>query len=298
MSDKFILQKEENGILTVTINRPEKLNSMTIAMMMEFAEIFRRVNTNDDIRVVVVTGEGDYFSAGADISDGLAGFELSKFEGLLSENYDQDEINRLSPGSHVAQSIFDCQKPIIAAINGPAAGIGATLILPMDFRLMSEAAKIGYVFTRRGFVPEAGSSWFLPRIVGMTKASDWVLTGRLIEPEEALSSGLVNSLHHPEDLLPAAYALARELITKTSPVSLACSRQLLWKMSGAADLSEATALETSCFVDRLQHPDALEGAHAFVQKRAPNFTGVVSKHILAPNSVALNRPSPRHYYRT
>lgn len=278
MSSNFLTELK-NNILTITFNRPDKFNTMTMAMMFELADMFKMVNKNDDVKCVIVTGAGDYFTAGADLSSGLDGFELSEFVETLKGKYDQDEINRLSPGSQLAFALYYCIKPIIAAINGPAAGVGSTLILPMDFRLMSEEAKISYVFTRRGFVTEAGSSWLLPRVVGITKASDWVLTGRIINPQEALDAGLINGIYKKDELLPAAYELATKLVTTTSAVAVACSKQLLWRMLESNDIAESTALESSCFVDLLQNNDAQEGAKAFIEKRAPHFTDKVSQHM-------------------
>lgn len=279
MPGNHFLDKKEDGILTITIHRPEKQNTLTMGALMDLAQIFRRVNEQDDVRCIILTGSGDYFSAGADLSAGVEGFDLARISSLKDKAFDQSEVNQLSPGSQLALSIFSCLKPTIAAINGPAAGVGATVILPMDYRLMSETAKIGYVFSKRGFCLEAGSSWFLPRVVGTTKAMDWGLSGRLIEPQEALASGLVNGVYKPEELLPAAYAIARDLIAKTSPVSVACNRQLLWRMSGPAELEQATALETLCFVDRLQQADAKEGIMAFMEKRLPSFKDKVSQHM-------------------
>lgn len=279
MSGDPILTKLEDGVLTITLNRPEKSNSLTTGIMLEFADIFVQVNSNDDIRCVVVTGAGDFFCSGADISGGLVGFDVARVQELASKEYDKDEINDLSPGSKIALNIYGCLKPVIAAINGPAAGVGATMILPMDYRLIADTAKVGFVFTRRGFVPEAGSSWLLPRIVGITKACDWILSGRLIEPHELLDAGLVTGIYKAEDLLPAAYTIAHEIIANTSAVSIAASRQLLWRMYGMTQLEDATAMETSCFVDMLVSPDAAEGMQAFMEKRSPKFPGLVTKNM-------------------
>jgi len=279
MSKDAILTHLEDNILTITINRPEKRNAIDMNTMHDLADIFKQVNLDDETRCVIVTGAGDYFCAGADISDGAKVFDSPEIEDLLNGPYDKDAINRISPGSQVALSIYNCYKPVIAAINGPAAGIGATMILPMDYRLMSDTAKLGYVFTKRGIVPEAGSSWFLPRVVGMSKASDWLLSGRLIEPQEALDAGLVRGIYKPEDLLPAAKQIAQDLIATTSAVSVACTRQLLWKMSGPADLDDATALETTCFIDMATSPEAMEGMQSFLEKRPPQFPGKVTKNM-------------------
>lgn len=279
MPQNAILTKLENQILTVTINRPEKNNSLDIEGMYEFAEVFRRVNADDSIRCIVVTGTGDYFCTGADISAGTKGFELNRFEELLKGTLDTAAVNTLSPGSQIVLSIRNCYKPVIAAINGPAAGVGATLILPMDYRFMADTAKIGYVFTRRGVVPEAGSTWLLPRIVGTTKASDWLLSGRLVEATEAKESGLVNEICSAENLLPQAYALANDLISTTSAVSVACTKQLLMRMSANAEIEDATALESLCFIEMVQGPEAREGMQSFIEKRPPHFPGRVSQDL-------------------
>jgi enoyl-CoA hydratase/carnithine racemase len=276
MANDSILTSIENQVLTVTINRPEKRNSLTADMMFQLADIIKTVNEDDDVRCVVVTATGDYFGAGFDVSGGGAAFDILG-ERFDKDSFNKDKVNQVSSGSQIGLSIYNSYKPVIAAINGPAAGVGATMILPMDFRLMSDTAKIGYVFTRRGVVPEAGSSWLLPRVVGLTKASDWLITGRMIDASEALESGLVNSVHKPEDLLSAAYAIARDIVENTSAVSVACTRQLLLRMAGEPDVSLAAAYESVCFGYMASSAEAEEGVMSFLEKRPPQFPGKVSK---------------------
>jgi enoyl-CoA hydratase/carnithine racemase len=276
-SDTLLTQIDDN-ILTVTINRPEKRNAMTQDMLFDFADLFKRANADDNIKCIVVTGAGDYFCSGFDISGGGGAFaELdSQAE---DKGIDWDVVNQNSPGSQIGLSLFGCYKPIIAAINGSCAGVGATMLLPMDFRLATEGAKIGFVFTRRGVVPEAGSTWFLPRIVGMSKASDWLITGRLVEASEALDAGLLNSVHKSDELLTAAYSLARDIVENTSSVAVACTRQLLLRMLSAEGLHEATALESALFAHLGNSPDAVEGVRSFLEKRPPSFLGKVSMNM-------------------
>jgi enoyl-CoA hydratase/carnithine racemase len=275
MSNDAILTKVEDQILTVTFNRPDKKNSFTTEMMFALADIFKQANLDDDVRCIVVTGNGDYFCSGYDVSGGGSSFTALGSDNILAN--DTETINKNSPGSQVGLSIYGCYKPVIAAINGSAAGVGATMILPMDYRLVSENAKLGYVFTRRGVVPEAGSTWFLPRVVGMTKAMDWMISGRYVHPPEALESGLVSGIYNAEDLLPAAYAIAKDIVENTSAVAVACTRQLLWRMAGEQDLAKATAVESSCFYSLANGPEAFEGVVSFLQKRLPKFPGKVTK---------------------
>ncbi|TML02265.1 MAG: enoyl-CoA hydratase, partial [Actinobacteria bacterium] len=222
-----IRAETSDGVLTITLNRPERLNAFTETMRRELIAAFDVADADDDVRAVVVTGEGRGFCAGADLAGGGATFDWRE-----RRSADVSDVPR-DGGGQVSLRIYDCTKPVIAAINGPAVGVGITMTLPMDIRLAAEGAKIGFVFTRRGIVPEACSSWFLPRIVGISQAMEWVATGRVFDAQEALAGGLVRSVHASGDLLPAAYAIAREIADNTAPVSVALGRRLLWRMLGA-----------------------------------------------------------------
>src|SRR4051794_1889713 len=214
-----------DGLLTITLNRPDRLNAFTETMMNELIAAIDASDADDDVRVVIVTGEGRGFCAGADLGAGGETFDY-RARGVT------DDVPR-DGGGRVVLRIYDSLKPVIAAINGPAVGVGITMTLPMDIRLAVRGAKIGFVFARRGIVPEAASSWFLPRLVGISQAMEWVATGRVFDADEALAGGLVRSIHEPDELLPAAHALAREIADNTAPVSVALARRLLWGMLGA-----------------------------------------------------------------
>ena len=257
-----------DGILTITLDRPDRLNAFTQTMQHELIEAFERADADDAVRAVIVTGAGRGFCAGADLGGGGETFDWSD---LASD----DETPR-DGGGEVVLRIFDCTKPVIAAINGPAVGVGITMTLPMDVRLVAEGAKIGFVFARRGIVPEACSSWFLPRIVGISRAMEWVATGRVFDAQEALEGGLVRSVHAPDELLPAAHALAREIADNTAPVSVALARRLLWRMLGADHPMEAHRADSRAMLSRGQSADAVEGVTAFLEKREANFPDRVS----------------------
>ena len=216
-------------MLTITLDRPDRLNAFTVPMQRELCAVFDEVDANPDIRVVVVTGRGRGFCAGADLAGGGDSFDVtagSPATGSAATGRHRDE------GGLLTLRIFQCTKPVIAAVNGPAVGVGATMTLPMDIRLASESARFGFVFARRGLVPEACSSWFLPRVVGINTALEWTITGRVFDAQEALDRGLVRSIHAPDDLLPAAYELAAEIASSTSAMSVAMTRQMLWRMLG------------------------------------------------------------------
>jgi enoyl-CoA hydratase/carnithine racemase len=258
-----------DNILTITLNRPERLNAFTGTMAGELIEAFDRADTDDDVRAVIVTGEGRGFCAGADLGGGGSTFDWRERE------TDEGDIPR-DTGGRVVLRIFESTKPVIAAINGPAVGVGATMTLPMDVRLASEDAKIGFVFARRGIVPEACSSWFLPRIVGISQAMEWVATGRVFSAQEALAGGLVRSVHAADDLLPAARELAREVADNAAPVSVALARKLLWTMLGADHPMAAHRADSRAMFSRGQSDDAREGVTSFLDKRPANFTDRVS----------------------
>jgi enoyl-CoA hydratase/carnithine racemase len=261
----------EGPVLTITLNRPDKLNAFTFQMMNEVIDAFDRADADDAVRVVVVTGAGRGFCAGADLSAGDGTFDYRDTSGAEARLEDARD-----GGGLVALRIFESTKPVIAAVNGPAVGVGVTMTLPMDIRLASEQARFGFVFARRGLVPEAASSWFLPRVVGISRAMEWVATGRVFPAHEALEGGLVRSLHAPADLLPAAYALAHEIAENTAPISVALSRQMLWRMLGADHPMEAHKLDSRAIWERGRTDDAREGVMSFLEKRPANFPMKVS----------------------
>jgi enoyl-CoA hydratase/carnithine racemase len=255
-------------ILTITLNRPERLNAWTATMSKELHEAFDRADADDEVRVVVVTGEGRGFCAGADLAAGGDTFDYRK-RGV------EDEVPRDNGGQFTLR-VFESTKPVIAAINGPAVGVGATMTLPMDVRLAADDAKMGFVFARRGIVPEACSSWFLPRAVGISRAMEWVATGRVFSAQEALEAGLVRSLHPKGELLDAAYGLAGEIADNTAPVSVALARRLMWDMLGAAHPMEAHRADSRAMFARGRSADAVEGVTSFLEKRPAAFPDQVS----------------------
>jgi enoyl-CoA hydratase/carnithine racemase len=265
-----IRAEQEDGVLTITLNRPERLNAFTETMRRELIAAFDLADADDEVRAVVVTGEGRGFCAGADLAKGGETFDWK--ERQAAEGWDVPRDG----GGQVSLRIYECTKPVIAAINGPAVGVGITMTLPMDIRLAVEGAKIGFVFTRRGIVPEACSSWFLPRIVGISQAMEWVATGRVFDAQEALAGGLVRSVHPPDELLPAAYAIAREVADNTAPVSVALGRQLLWRMLGADHPFVAHRADSKAMYSRGQSADAREGVQSFLDKRPAVFPDRVS----------------------
>jgi enoyl-CoA hydratase/carnithine racemase len=274
-SFETLLYAVEDGIATITLNRPEKLNAFTARMMKELIEVFDITDNDDAVRVVIVTGAGRAFCAGADLSGGGATFDRTNPQALEREEGKVGDIYR-DGGGRVVLRMYESLKPIIAAVNGAAVGVGVTMQLPMDIRLASTDAKFGFVFARRGITPEACSSWFLPRLVGMQTALEWCFTGRVFSAQEAKERGLVRSLHAPEDLLPAARALAREIADNTAPVSVALSRQLLWRMAGADHPMEAHRADSRAIQSRGAAGDAKEGVSSFLEKRAPVYPDKVS----------------------
>ena len=259
-----------DSIATVTLARPEKMNAFTGVMMRELLVVFDVIDADDAVRAVIVTGDGKAFCAGADLSSGAKTFD----DGDWSSTSD-DSVRR-DGGGQVTLRIFACKKPVIAAINGAAVGIGATMTLPMDVRVASSAARIGFVFTRRGIVPEACSSWFLPRVVGISRAAEWVYTGRILSADEAASGGLVRTVYAPDELLPAARALAREIADNTSGVSVALSRQMLWRMLGANHPMQAHRVDSRAIQLRGRSADAHEGVTSFLEKRPAQFSDSVA----------------------
>src|SRR5688500_13406868 len=260
-----VLYELEDGVLTVTLNRPAKLNALTRTMLRELIDALDRADADDAVRAVIVTGAGRAFCAGADLSGGGQTFDRAARRGEAPGEHRDG-------GGRVSLRIFDMKKPVIAAINGPAVGFGITMTLPMDIRIASTSARIGFVFTRRGVVPEACSTWFLPRLVGMARAAEWVLTGRVFSAEEALQGGLVSRAVPPERLLPTARALAAEIAENTSAISVALSRQLMWRLLGADHPMEAHRLDSRCMDWTGRAADAYEGVSAFLAKRPAHFT--------------------------
>jgi enoyl-CoA hydratase/carnithine racemase len=256
-------------VLTITLNRPERLNAWTGTMGRELIEAFDRADADDEVRAIVVTGAGRGFCAGADLAGGGETFDYRK--------RGNDAPVPRDNGGELTLRIFESTKPVIAAINGPAVGVGATMTLPMDIRLAAEDARIGFVFTRRGIVPEACSSWFLPRVVGISRAMEWVASGRVFSAEEALEGGLVRSLHPAGELLDAAYVLAREIAQNTAPVSVALARQMMWRMLGADHPMIAHRADSRGMFFRGQSADAVEGVTAFLEKRPARFPDLVSE---------------------
>jgi enoyl-CoA hydratase/carnithine racemase len=258
----------EDRILTITLNRPERLNAWTPTMCRELIAAFDRADADDEVRAIVVTGAGRGFCAGADLS---AAGETFDYRGREYET----AVPRDGGGTFTLR-VFESAKPVIAAINGPAVGVGATMTLPMDVRLAADDARMGFVFARRGIVPEACSSWFLPRIVGISRAMEWVATGRVFSAQEALEAGLVRSLHSQGELLDAAYGLAREIADNTAAVSVALARKLLWTMLGAEHPMDAHRADSRGMFARGQSDDAREGVTAFLEKRPAVFPDRVS----------------------
>ena len=245
-----------DSIATITLSRPERMNAFTDVMMREVIDAFDQVDEDDDVRVVIVTGAGERAFCAGDIQTSV---------GVPRDG-----------GGMVSLRIFDCKKPVIGAINGAAVGVGVTMTLPMDFRLASDTARFGFVFARRGIVPEACSSWFLPRLVGISTATEWCYTGRVFPASEAFERGLVRSVHAPDELLDAARELAREIADNTAPVSVALTRQMLWRMLGADHPMEAHRVDSRGIQSRGASDDAREGVESFLEKRQPVYPVKVS----------------------
>ena len=260
----------DDRVATITLNRPDKLNAFTRTMMAEIIEALDLADADDAVRAVIVTGAGRGFCAGADLAAGAETFS----DGQLSDETDAEF--RRDGGGTVTLRMFAMNKPIIGAINGPAVGIGATMTLPMDIRLAGEHARFGFVFTRRGIVPEACSSWFLPRIVGISRAQEWTLTGRVFDAQEALDGGLVRSIHSSDQVLSAARALATEIADNTAPVSVALSRLMMWRMLGAAHPMDAHRVDSRGIQLRGRSRDVAEGVMSFLEKRPAAFPDTVS----------------------
>lgn len=269
MEREQIIEELEDGILTITLNRPDRLNAWTETMAQELISALDRADGDDDVRVVIITGAGRAFCAGADLERGGQTFDWRARETT-------NEVPR-DNGGRFTLRVFESSKPVIAAVNGPAVGVGVTMTLPMDIRLAAEEARFGFVFTRRGIVPEAASSWFLPRVVGISQALEWVSTGRVFSAEEALAGGLVRSVHPADELLDAARALAREIADNTAPVSVALARKMLWRMLGAEHPMLAHRVDSRAMFSRGQSADVVEGVTSFLEKRPARFSDRVSE---------------------
>lgn len=267
MAYEQILYDVKDHILTITLNRPDKLNALTPLMRKELIDAFDRADSDDQVRTIIVTGAGRAFCAGADLGTGTETFDYQSRDGQMLADQHRDG------GGQLTLRIFESIKPVIAAINGPAVGIGVTMTLAMDIRIAAKNAKLGFVFTRRGIVPEACSSWFLPRIVGISQALEWVLSGRIFSVDEAVARGLVRSDHAPDQLLPAARDLATEIAGNTSAISVALARQMLWRTLGADHPMEAHKVESRAIYLTGKSADAREGITSFLEKRPAKFTG-------------------------
>jgi enoyl-CoA hydratase/carnithine racemase len=266
----------DSGIATIRLHRPERLNAFTPEMARELIEAFDFADADDAVRVVIVTGEGRAFCAGADLAAGSGTFTHESVPLLPDGGIDYSSEAVRDSGGRVSLRIFNCLKPVIAAINGPAVGFGVTMTLAMDVRLASEAARFGFVFARRGIVPEAASSYFLPRVVGISQALEWCCTGRVFPATEALAGGLVKAVYKAEELLPAAYALAREIVDNAAPVSVALVRQMLWRGLAFDHPMQAHRLDSRGVFARGRANDAAEGVSSFLKKRPAVFTDSVS----------------------
>jgi enoyl-CoA hydratase/carnithine racemase len=262
-----------HGVATITLNRPERMNAFNVRMMHEIIEAFDRTDADDEVRAVIVTGAGKAFCAGADLAGGGATFNYAEHQ--AKGGRDVHHAKR-DGGGQVALRIYESLKPVIGAINGAAVGVGATMLTAMDVRLASENARVGFVFARRGIVPETCSTYFLPRIVGTATTLEWFMTGRIFNAAEAKERGLVRSVHAPDDLLPAAQTLAREIADNTSPVSVALARHMVLAMWGAQHPMDAHRLESELMVLRGAAADAAEGVTSFLEKRPARFPMKVS----------------------
>ena len=269
MSYSTILYEIEDNILTITLNRPEALNAFNTPMLEELLDACDRADADDNVKAIIVTGAGRAFCAGADLSSGGKTF---------NSDARADRNSGINPdgGGRLTLRLYELNKPIIAAINGPAVGVGVTMTLAMDLRLASTQAKFGFVFARRGIVPEACSSYFLPRVVGISKALEWCYSGKVFPAQEAMEGGLLRSLHDPEDLLAEARAIAAEIRDNTAPVSIAMVRHMMWKMLGADHPMEAHKIDSRGVYYRGRSADAKEGAESFLEKRDANYPFQVS----------------------
>ena len=275
MSYDTIRYHQDGPILTVTLNRPDKLNAYNARMGAELADAFGRADLDDTVRVVILTGEGRGFCAGADLSAGAGSFD-TRAGGAGGGNFGQGATERRRDGASFIHAMFNCRKPIIAAFNGPAVGVGVTLALPTDIKIASTATQFGFVFARRGLAPEAGSAWFLTQLVGLTQALRWCLVGNMISAEEALKGGLISEITAPDALMDRAREIAADIAANTAPVSVAVTRQLLWRFAGAPDPFGLLKVDGPFVQAMGSTDDVREGVGAFLEKRPPAFPLKVS----------------------
>ncbi|HMG43358.1 MAG TPA: enoyl-CoA hydratase-related protein [Acidimicrobiales bacterium] len=268
MTYEQIAYEVDGGIATVTLDRPDRMNAFTVTMAAELLDVFDRIDADDEVRVVVVTGRGRAFCAGADLADGAEALDMSKSPAGVDRERDL--------GGIVALRIFACLKPVIGALNGSAAGVGITLTLPMDVRVLADHAKVAFGFTGRGIVPDAASSWFLPRIVGLPTALEWCLTARTLTADEALAGGVVRSVHPADEVLPVAQRLATEMAERSAPVSAALTRHMLWRLSAQPSPIAAHRLDSRLIAHTSERADAYEGITAFLEKRPAQWSLAVS----------------------
>jgi enoyl-CoA hydratase/carnithine racemase len=275
MAQDGLTVSNEAGVMTITLDRPEKLNAYTDAMGRALARVVRAASEDDAIRAIIITGAGRAFCAGADVSAGAESFDMA------GEGAGNFGTARRGTEDSFIHALFESKKPIIAAINGPAVGVGITLTLPCDVRIAAQGARIGFVFARRGLVPEAGSAWFLPRLVGLPQALRWCLSGRVFDAAEALAGGLVSEVVPPEELLPRARAIAAEFSEGTAPVAIALARAMLWRLGSTAGPDDALAVDATWNIALGSGPDVKEGVAAFLEKRPPAFPGKASADLPA-----------------
>jgi enoyl-CoA hydratase/carnithine racemase len=278
MNFEHIRYDVADRIATITLHRPERLNAFTARMAAELIQAFDRADADDDVKVVIVTGSGRAFCAGADLQGGGETWDRHSAH-MAAQSTEQRYVG--DEGGQVTRRIFDFNKPVIAAINGPAVGVGITMTLAMDVRMAVPDTKIGFVFAGRGIVPEACSTWFLPRIVGISRALEWAYSARVFRSEEGLAAGLFRSLHAPDDLIPAARALAQEFIENSSAISIALARQMMWRMLGAPHPIDAHEVDTAALTALGKSADAREGITAFLEKRKPRWMDRVTRDLPA-----------------
>ena len=274
MAYEQILFEKDGPAAIITFNRPDKLNAYTAKMGQELADAVTACDMDDDVRGVILTGAGRHFCAGADISDGAGAFDTKSGSG--AKNFGTAKQGGPGNGAGFIGALYNCRKPVIAAFNGAAVGVGLTMALPTDIKIASERAKFGFVFAQRGLPPEAGSAWFLPQLVGLPQALRWCMTGRVFEAEEALEGGLISEIHSPEALLPAAKRIVEDIARTTAPVSVALVRQLLWRFGPQTHPFDLLEVDGRFAMNLGASPDVKEGVTAFLEKRAAHFPGKVS----------------------